>query len=81
MQRDGLNVPGLSGPLGKDGQRMAKCCERAQQGDLAASWFVVKTKDEKRGGRKVFINICQHEDIKNFSKRCNSWKAAQSRKG
>ena len=69
MQRDGLNVPGLSGPLGKDGQRMANAANVPSKEISPLPGFVVKTKDEKRGGRKVFINICQHEDIKNFSKR------------
>ena len=66
---DGITVPGMSGALGKDGQRVANGADVPSKEISPLPGFVVKTKDASRDGRKVFINVCQHEDIKNFSKR------------
>lgn len=62
-------MPGMSGALGKDGQRVANGADVPSKEISPLPGFVVKTKDASRDGRKVFINVCQHEDIKNFSKR------------
>ena len=59
----------MSGALGKDGQRVANGADVPSKEISPLPGFVVKTKDASRDGRKVFINVCQHEDIKNFSKR------------
>ena len=64
---DGLKTP--EGTIGKDGKRTDETIPSREIQPNPG--FVVKTKNQKgtSDAAKVFINICTHKAIKNFSKR------------
>ena len=70
-QMDGLKTPG--GMIGRDGKKKRDTNSIPSKEITPKPGFVVKTRKQnaKEGviGSKVFINICTHEAIKNFSKR------------